>query len=324
MVSKKLNRRDFLRFATFAAAGATMAACAPAATAAPAAPAATNAPGAAAATAVPAAAATATPVPPAAPTAVAPPTLDPTAVTWWYAWGNLDAGMQTFVKTPKFLETMGNTKFDFKGGVPAEAILTAVAAGTPPDGGSNFDYPNLFYKGAVFPVNDYVSTSKRITKDDVLPKLWESAFYGYKMIGVPGIEGYLWWGLNANIDVAQKDGLDPTTLPTTWAGSWKVPVAWVGDMVVVLTLSAVIWTPRGRSAAATTTVTSGAGVVCGDCWPMPLRARTATNDSAARATPTMSINRFARFKGVYSEWCVCQVSTTLGRVWGGRDPTNGL
>jgi hypothetical protein len=218
MFQKKLNRRDFLRIATVAAAGATMAACAPAATqapSAPAAPAATNAP-AAAATAVPAAAATATPVPPAAPTAVAPPTLDPTAVTWWYAWGNLDAGMQAFVQTPTFKDTMKDTKFDFKGAVPSEAILTAVAAGTPPDGGSNFDYPNLFSKGAVIPVNDYVATSTKIKKDDVLEKLWESSFYGDKMIGVPGIEGYLWWGLNCNIDTATKDGLDPAALPTTW------------------------------------------------------------------------------------------------------------
>jgi multiple sugar transport system substrate-binding protein len=114
------------------------------------------------------------------------------------------------------MDTMKDTKFDFKGAVPSEAILTAVAAGTPPDGGSNFDYPNLFYKGAVIPVNDYVATSTRIKKDDVLEKLWESSFYGDKMIGVPGIEGYLWWGLNCNIDTATKDGLDPTTLPTTW------------------------------------------------------------------------------------------------------------
>ena len=210
MVEKKLSRRDFLRMATIVAAGATAAACAPAATQAPAAPAAP------AATSAPAAAATAVPTAPPAPTAVVPPVLDPTAVTWWYGWGNLDAGIKAFVQTDLFKQTMGSTKFDFKGAVPSEAILTAVAAGTPPDGGSNFDYPNLWTKGAVIPVNDYVATSKRIDKNDVLEKLWESAFYGDKMIGVPGIEGYLWWGLNANIDTAQKAGLDPTTLPTTW------------------------------------------------------------------------------------------------------------
>jgi hypothetical protein len=202
MLAKKLSRRDFMRMAAVTAAGASMAACAPAAK--PVDPAGT--------------AATETPAPdePPAPTVVAPLTVDPTAVTWWYAWGNLDAGVQAFVETDTFKDTMKDTKFEFKGAVPSEAILTAVAAGTPPDGGSNFDYPNLFSKGAVIPVNDYVATSLVIRKDDVLEKLWESSFYNDKMIGIPGIEGYLWWGLNVNIDAAQKVGLDPASMPTTW------------------------------------------------------------------------------------------------------------
>lgn len=206
MTQSKVTRRTFLKGAALAAGGAVLAACAPAAPAAPAKP-----------TEAVAAKATDTAAPAKAePTKVVPPTLDPSAVTWWYAWGNLDAGIDKFVKTDVFKSTMGDAKFAYKGSVPSEAILTAVAAGTPPDGGSNFDYPNLFFKGAAIAVNNYVAVSKKIDKNDTLDKLWESSFYNDKMIGVPGIEGYLWWGLNVNINTAKNDGLDPTTLPTTW------------------------------------------------------------------------------------------------------------
>jgi multiple sugar transport system substrate-binding protein len=194
MADSKFNRRTFLKAAALTTGGAVLAACAPATSVAPVseAPADQEMP------------------------VDAAPVVDPTAVNWWYAWGNLDAGVQKFSETEEFKQTMGSIKFEFKGSVPSEAILTAVAAGTPPDGGSNFDYPNLFYRGAVVPVNNYVEASQKIKRDDVLEKLWESSFYDGQMIGVPGIEGFLWWGLNVNIDAAEKAGLDINNLPTTW------------------------------------------------------------------------------------------------------------
>jgi hypothetical protein len=36
------------------------------------------------------------------------------------------------------------------------------------------------------------------------------------MIGVPGIESYLWWGLNYNSKAAEDAGLDPDNPPLTW------------------------------------------------------------------------------------------------------------
>jgi len=65
-------------------------------------------------------------------------------------------------------------------------------------------------------VTDMVNGSSLINGDDVLEGLWQSAFWEGKMMGVPGIEGYLWWGLNVNIDAAEKAGLDASTLPKTW------------------------------------------------------------------------------------------------------------
>jgi len=205
MSDSKLNRRTFLKGAAITASGAVLAACAPAATQAPAADA-TKAP-------EPTATTEAAPEP----TAVQAPVIDPEAVSWWYGWGNLTAGIDKFVQTDVFKSTMGSTKFEYKGGVPGEALLTAIAAGTPPDGQSNIQgYPNMFTKGAVIAVNDLVATSKVVKKDDVIEQLWDSALIGDQMIGVPGIEGYLWWGLNVNSDFATKMGLDPQNLPLTW------------------------------------------------------------------------------------------------------------
>jgi hypothetical protein len=74
----------------------------------------------------------------------------------------------------------------------------------------------LFYRGALLPVDEKVAASTVIKKEDILDKLWEASFYDNQMIGVPGIEGFLWWGLNVNSDAASKAGLDPTKLPLTW------------------------------------------------------------------------------------------------------------
>jgi len=196
MKKATVNRREFLRLSALTAGAATLAACAPAAVT----PTAESpAPGAAT-----------------EPTATEVPVVDPSAVTWWYAWGNLDPAVAKMVETEEFKQILGNNKFSYRGSISSEIILTAVAAGTPPDGGSNFDYPNLFARGATIPVNDYVSASTLIKKEDILEKLWQSSFYGDKMIGVPGIEGYLWWGLNVNTKAAKEVNLDVENLPTTW------------------------------------------------------------------------------------------------------------
>lgn len=199
MTKRTMNRRTFLRTATFAAGGALLAACGGQSPAQPAAGG------------------------PTAPAAEGQPTSPPPAaagsgktVQWWFAWGNLSAAVDKIKETPEFKEVMGDNILEYKPSVDREAILTAVAGGTPPDGGSNFDYANLFYRGALLPVDDQISSSQIIKKDEILPQLWESAIYDGKMIGVPGIESYLWWGMNYNSKAVQDAGLDPNTPPTTW------------------------------------------------------------------------------------------------------------
>jgi maltose-binding protein MalE len=197
MTKKSLSRRDFLKMGSAAAAGTILTAC-----------------GAASAPAQ-------QPAQPAAdqPTAAAPaaqPAAAGNTVQWWVAWGNLTAAVDKLKETPEFKAAIGDNTLEFKPSVTRENILTAVAGGTPPDGGSNFDYANLFYRGALLPVDEMMSASTIIKKDDILPQLWESAIYDGKMIGVPSIESYLWWGLNYNSKAVKDAGLDPSKPPETW------------------------------------------------------------------------------------------------------------
>lgn len=187
MSNNGVSRRQFLRLSAMAGGALALAACAPA----PAGPA-------------PAAGGEA------APAAATSP------VVYWYAWGNLDPAMEKIVATEEFKAHMGGAPVEYKGSTNNDALLTAVAAGTPPDGASNYNYVELFNRGALVDVTDMVNASPLIQADDILEGLWSSAFWQGRMMGVPGIEGYLWWGLNVNTDAAQQAGLDTATLPKTW------------------------------------------------------------------------------------------------------------
>src|SRR5581483_9096595 len=201
MTTNKLSRRDFLRLGSAAAATTVLAACG--GNAAPAQDAQQpQQPAAGQATAAPAAAQA--------------PAGDGATIQWWVAWGNLGAAIDKIKETPEFKQMIGKNTLEFKPSVKGEALLTAIAGGTAPDGGSNFDYPNLWSRGALLPVDDMISASTVIKKDDILPKLWDSTIYSGKMIGVPGLESYLWWGMNYNTDAAKKASLDATKAPETW------------------------------------------------------------------------------------------------------------
>ncbi|MEN8241606.1 MAG: substrate-binding domain-containing protein [Chloroflexota bacterium] len=137
---------------------------------------------------------------------------------YWYRWGNLDPALEMILETEECKEALGENVLEYKGAVEFEAVLTAIAAGTPPDGGSDFDYPNLWARGAALDVTDLVAASTAIQKDDIADGLWEGSFYDGRMIGVPGIEGFNWWGLNVNAKAAEEAGLDVDNIPVTWEG----------------------------------------------------------------------------------------------------------
>ena len=54
-------------------------------------------------------------------------------------------------------------------------------------------------------------------KEAMLDWVWDYCFYNGEMVGIPGIESYVQWGLDYNTDAAQKAGLDPAAPPTTWS-----------------------------------------------------------------------------------------------------------
>ena len=191
---KTISRRTFLRSTAMTAAGTALAGCTPPA---------------------PSGGSTA-----AAPT-TAPPADEGVTVNWWFAWGNLAPAIEKINASDDFKTFFGKNTLVFEGGKNREAILAAIAAGAPPDAGSNYDYPNLFTRGAAIAVNDYVKGSSIVKQDDILEPIWQGSFIGEDMIGLPALESYLWWGLNYNADAAQKAGLDADNPPLTWEDAFE-------------------------------------------------------------------------------------------------------
>jgi multiple sugar transport system substrate-binding protein len=200
MTKNKLSRREFLRIGSAAAAGTVLAACG------------AQTP----ATQQPTAAQPAAGQPTAAQPAAQAPAGEGQTIQWWVAWGNLKAAVDKMQETPQFKEMMGNNTLEYKDNVTREAILTAVAGGTAPDGGSNFDYVNLFTRGATIPVDDRVNASTVIKKDQYLPAVWDAGQWDGKMMGVVCLESFINYGLNYNSDAVTKAGLDPAKPPETW------------------------------------------------------------------------------------------------------------
>jgi hypothetical protein len=192
MLKSNLSRRQFLQVSALAGGVVALAACAPGA---PAGGGATSAEGGEAAA----------------------PAAEGAVLSYWTNWSNLDPAIALFVESEEWQAHMGEVTLEYKGAVNDEAMLTAIAGGNPPDCHSNHDYPNYFARGAVLPVDDMVASSSIVQQEKMLDWVWEYAFFSGQMIGVPGIESYVQWGLNYNVDAAEKAGLDPSAQPVTWS-----------------------------------------------------------------------------------------------------------
>src|SRR5512136_1248462 len=169
MESKTMNRRQFLKMASAASAGALLAACAPAAP--------TQAPS----------------KPAAQPTAV-PPAAKGVALNYWPSWGNFGPVWDKFRATDEFKQAIGSNTLEVKTGTPYEAVLTAVAAGTPPDACSNYQYLDLMARGVLAPIDDLIKTSSIVKKERYFDGNWSDGTYKGVMYGVPACEGFLRYG----------------------------------------------------------------------------------------------------------------------------------
>ena len=188
------SRRDFLRLASLASGAAVLAACSPAATEEPAGGGDTGEES----------------------SGGDEPAAEPGEIVWWWGWGQLGPAVETINASSAFQDHIGNNTLTWRESVQAEDFLTAFAAGEPPDGGSNNDYPGFWARGVAVAADDLVAGSTLIDLDDLMPALVEGAKYDGQMIGVISVEGFIWWGLNYNAAHVEEAGLDPDNPPHTF------------------------------------------------------------------------------------------------------------
>ncbi len=193
---KGLSRRQFLRGATLAAAGGLLAACAPSAPAPAAAPAAEGQ----------------------AAEQPAPAPAGGKVIQYWFGWGGTYAGAtwDALKQTDELKAILGENTLEIKGSA-YDAVTTAVAAGTPPDGASNVQYLDYMARDVLIPIDDWVAASEVIKKEYYLEGTWNDGFYKGIMYGIPANEGFLRYGLNYNKKLVEEAGLDPNNPPQTWS-----------------------------------------------------------------------------------------------------------
>ncbi|GAB4566214.1 MAG: hypothetical protein Kow0047_17390 [Anaerolineae bacterium] len=146
---------------------------------------------------------------------------EPITVRLWVAWGNMNKLFQDEVwyGLPEYEEICGNIKIEYKGNTGDEAVLTAIAAGDPPEAASNISYAQLAIKGVFLDCQPLVDASKYVHEEDFIPAIWDFCkFWTFDgLLGVPAFESFLDYGLNYNAELVQKAGLDPDNPPQTFS-----------------------------------------------------------------------------------------------------------
>jgi len=137
---------------------------------------------------------------------------------YWAAWGQYLRIWEDMQALDEFSELLGNNKVELKTGFSAEALLTAVAGGTPPDAVSHpaGQYLDYYARGVLLPVGDLVAASSIIKKENYLEGSWNNGFWEGVHYGIPANEGFLRYGLNYNDRLVEEAGLDPDAPPRTW------------------------------------------------------------------------------------------------------------
>lgn len=139
-------------------------------------------------------------------------------IEWWTGWGGTPAN-ESFAKIQQAANAQ-STAFEVRhlrvAGVGTK-LAEAIVAGSPPDvEAGNLPYAEFWVKGYAEPLDQRITKSKVIKRDDLPAAAWKFGSYKGKTFGVPAVEGFIRWGMAANEELLTQRGLDPAKIPTTW------------------------------------------------------------------------------------------------------------
>jgi multiple sugar transport system substrate-binding protein len=134
----------------------------------------------------------------------------------WVFWNQPGRVKEFFEQDESLQAALNGNQWEFRTGVSADAGLTAVAGGTPPDIGVILNYLDYMVKGSVISLEDYIASSAVVQKDNFIEGNWNVCQWQGTMYGVPAYECFVRRGLNFNERMIQEAGLDPANPPVTW------------------------------------------------------------------------------------------------------------
>jgi len=189
-MATKLSRRDFLKAASLVGAGSLLAAC--------------------------------TPKPATQPETGTQPSEVPPAtgvktISYWNQWsGTYPKSIDEMKKTAEWKQYLGEYDVEVKSAVGEDALLTAIAGGTPPDMAANYNYLDYMARDVLVAVDQYAAASKNIKKEDYFEGNWNLGMYKGTLYGIPAAEAFLRYGTNYNKQMVIDAGLNPDSPPHTW------------------------------------------------------------------------------------------------------------
>ncbi len=139
------------------------------------------------------------------------------SIEWWTGWGgSTDQGFQKVAEAAN-AQARSYEVTHVRTPSVAKKLETVIVAGSPPDVETgNLPYAEFWVKGYAEQLDQRISKSRIIKKDDLPAAAWRLASYKGKTYGVPAVEGFIRWGLAANEELLIQRGLDPAKIPTDW------------------------------------------------------------------------------------------------------------
>ncbi len=158
-------------------------------------------------------------------------------IHYWAAWGQYVRCWEGIQALEEYEQLIGNNTVELKVSFSAEALLTSVAGGEPPDAVSHpsGQYLDYMARGVLLPLEDLVAASTIIKAEDYLEGSWNNGYWEGTQYCVPANEGFLRYGLNYNARLVEGAGLDPDSPPLTWdecLQRCEDLVEWCGGLIV--------------------------------------------------------------------------------------------